>query len=556
MAGWASGFQAGSELGRSLIDTYQRAREQGLIQQARQLQAEEIAGAQLTPEEQARGQSTYQSQMLQGAQSLGLTPEESQEFVARAPAAPTVPQAPTTWRLGDQTMYRQPTQQDITRAQNEMIARAIELRNPIAAAEMRRGLERQEREAETYQYEVGQRPTRERATAASIRAAEAGATSAERGLERQDRETAAQKMIADLIASGQPLNSKTAQTIAQQAGVPQAFVDSQILGRLNLTEAEVKAETAAAVRELSKAATKGDAGLNEFLTSKFDPNPDDGIAPQVVRDKKGRVQIMYGGQPLAGWGTYGDLNELVADAKGRLTGDPLAAAEFVSGQRLRASQIELNKAKAEEALRGPRQPANPYQQRADFLRAQGITLSRDEALAVAGAARPWVQQGPRPMSMTEITNIAKDMVNQPVMTPDGKVRLDENNKPLRHTLRTAIQQVQEDIASGLYGTQTQGSTAPPGGGLPNWGAGMAAPAAAAPARNTGLAPRGPVDLSPVGRVSVAGAPAAASAPSPQVIPGVGTVLSRTSTGLNVDIGNGRTQFIPFAELQRQGIYQY
>lgn len=554
MAGWASGFQAGSALGRSLIDTYQQAREQRLIQEAQarrdqapplpfEMQEPEAAPAPVAPDQGLARVPMTPQQMERAARAMPTVEPMTQAEMGLVPAA--VPQLNARMQYGDRA-YAGTVAERAPGLYRRELADIVALRNPAEAERMRAAIEQGERTEEEYAYRKGRRGIQEERESVGLAGEKLRLKTAEGQAREAEANKKADELIANAIASGQEITQAQLGEFARQSGASPTYLTNAVLTQWGLTDKQVERESAKFLKDLTKASTRGTAGINEFLAKNFDPDPTDGIAPTLVQGRGG-MQIMYGGRPLAGWGTYGDVNEFIADASGRIKGDPLAAGKYLLEKRVKEAQIGLYGAQRVRAEREPVGPANPYQQRIDAFRAAtGRMPTEAEISAMVGASRPWVQQGARPVSMSEITNIAKDMVGKPVMTPDGRVRLDENNKPLMYTLRTAIQQVQEDIASGLYGMQPTG-VAPQGGGLPDWGAGTPAPAPA---------PRGPVDLSPVGRVSVAGAPAAASAPGPQVIPGVGTVLSRTATGLNVDVGNGRTQFVPYAELQQRGIYQY
>ena len=346
MAGWASGFQAGAQLGRSLIDTYQQAREQRLIQEAQGLKPVEVPGAQYSPEEQAREAAIAQQQAMQGAQALGLTPEEAPEFVARMPVqAPT--QAPSRWQLGEQTMYRAPTEQEVTRARNEAIARAIELRNPMAAAEMRRGLAREAREEETYQYNVGQRAGMEGEAATRRRGLEATVTKQERDLEREQRAEAGKTLLYARLKDNPNLTSADLGQIAAESGADVAAINQAYLNFNNVDEVTYKRGVTQRVREMKKAAVDVPT-FNKYLSSKLsalDPNPNDDVYPQVVQTKNG-MQVMYGNVPLPGWGTYKNFDELVAAAEFRLNEDVVGGLKLTADLRTKEAQAEENKARA------------------------------------------------------------------------------------------------------------------------------------------------------------------------------------------------------------------
>lgn len=450
MAGWASGFQAGAQLGRSLIDTYQQARERRLIGEAQGLKPVEVPGAQYSPEEQAREAAIAQQQAMQGAQALGLTPEEAPEFVARMPVqAPT--QAPSRWQLGEQTLYRAPTEQEVTRARNEAIARAIELRNPMAAAEMRRGLAREAREEETYQYNVGQRAGMEGEAATRRRGLEATVTKQERDLEREQRAEAGKTLLYARLKDNPNLTSADLGQIAAESGADVAAINQAYLNFNNVDEVTYKRGVTQRVREMKKAAVDVPT-FNKYLSSKLsalDPNPNDDVYPQVVQTKNG-MQVMYGNVPLPGWGTYKNFDELVAAAEFRLNEDVVGGLKLTADLRTKEAQAEENKARAVALRREPREPrgpANPYMQKLEAFKAiAGRDPTEQERAVMFGLERPEAQ--PKPMSMNEIMARAEKLVGKPVMTADGRVRLGADNKPMRYTQEMAVAEVRAQNALG------------------------------------------------------------------------------------------------------------
>lgn len=348
MAGWASGFQAGAQLGRSLIDTYQQAREQRLIQEAQQRRDEATPlpfemPAEQAPAAPARG-LTFAPQT---AEQLAVGALPTMERVTPAdlglvPASSPVGAARFSYGGATKTGTVAENAPGLYRRE---LADIVALRNPMEAERMRAAIEQSEAAAEQRSYELSQRPTRERLTQAQLTQAELGVQTAQQQAAAQAAQRRAEETIARLISEGGDITQTQIGTIARQTGASPTFVTRAVLDQWGVSDKQVERETTSFLKELGKSAVKGEAGINEFLAKKFDPNPNDGIAPTLQKTKSG-YQVVYGGQPLQGWGTYKDLNEFVADAQGRVKGDPLGAAKYILETRFKESQIRENEARA------------------------------------------------------------------------------------------------------------------------------------------------------------------------------------------------------------------
>lgn len=556
MAGWASGFQAGAQLGRSLIDTYQQAREQRLIQEAQGLKPVEVPGAQYSPEEQAREVAIAQQQGMQGAQALGLTPEEAPEFVARMPVqAPT--QAPSRWQLGEQTMYRAPTEQEVTRARNEAIARAIELRNPMAAAEMRRGLAREAREEETYQYGVGRRPVAEQREALGLRRDIATTTAQESAVQKEaDLRTGLQEIAA------LPEDQRQEATVALYARIMGAPAAEQLRGQYGANATSAIALRAAKFEEgVSDAMRKGT--LMQYVDEMYTDATFERKGNTVyINDPAGRRVFAKGSDDeinrafLAyanpkSFMTYAQQNWERAQAVERAAREDrrLDIAERrigIAEARAAAADKQLSPATVAE-LNDLSAKITDAEEKGDRKLADQLSsqFNRKYILAATEIGKVIAPQRQQPtgLSFKDASAAAKEMVDNREIrrAPDGQPILDAQGREQRHTMETAIAEVQARFGGGAPGAGAQG--------MPGWGQRGAATRpgpAATPAR--------PVDLSPVGSVNVAPS-AAPTAPAT----GLNTLVSRTATGVNVRTPDGNVQFMPFSalpvsELVRLGVY--
>jgi hypothetical protein len=145
--GWASGFQAGSQVARQALDVYDRVKEQEGIRAAKALTPQEVQQRQATPEEIGRARAEAQAMAVQDAEVFGLTPQEQVNY---APQMPVEGQriGLSRYQVGQQTFNQMPNQAEIERARQYAIADVVAERNPTAGLQMRRDIVRAEREDE------------------------------------------------------------------------------------------------------------------------------------------------------------------------------------------------------------------------------------------------------------------------------------------------------------------------------------------------------------------------------------------------------------------------
>jgi hypothetical protein len=144
-------------------------------------------------------------------------------------------------------------------------------------------------------------------------------------------------------AAGEPIDQKFLSVMATQYGAdPKHLMDNE-LSKLGFDEKTLKLETAQLQKALTRAQMGGIDGMNKFLADKFDPNKNDDIVPTLRQTPNGIV-VVYGNQVLSEYGSHKDLNSLVANVNGMITGDPLGAAKTLAD--INAKNISAQKDQA------------------------------------------------------------------------------------------------------------------------------------------------------------------------------------------------------------------
>lgn len=309
--GWASGLQAGIRLGEQI--------RQGQLQ--RQLADE---AAKYTPTEGAYGQELQSNiEQVQGLKQQaiagGMTPE-----MAAQQYDPSI--AELTRRSGlTSADYSVPT--DTSGKNYATLAEAQK-----AAAPMRsEGLANVYRQAGELDKadELLARAQQSRTAAIQEKAAGLQVNALQR---KEDIDIANNNALAAIEArraAGEPIDQKILSIMASQYGAdPKHLMDNE-LSKLGFDEKTLKLETAQLQKDLTRAQMGGIDGMNKFLADKFDPNKNDDIVPTLRQTPNGIV-VMYGNQVLSEYGSHKDLNSLVANVNGMITGDPLGAAKTLA----------------------------------------------------------------------------------------------------------------------------------------------------------------------------------------------------------------------------------
>ena len=328
--GLQGGFQTGLQLGQAIR---QRRQEEDLAK-AYGLTPEEQQAALATPEQLAGARAETQALQQQDIADFGLTPEEAQRY------APTMPQEGqrvglSTYNLGGQTFQQAPTQAQIDSARMRAAADVYGRYGDAAKREeLMRGLRAEERAtaAETRAqtgFETQQEESRLR-----IRAAQAQAT------ERDNTEQARKELSARKAANKGTLTLQDFNEISGKYNLdPTKFVQAdEVLESKQIKDTK---------RALSTAALKGEAGVNEFLASRFDPDKTDNITPKLGRDKAGNLVVMYGDQVLSEYGAHKNVMSLVGGVINVIDEKPFETLKTLSDLEYKAAATKEALAKAD-----------------------------------------------------------------------------------------------------------------------------------------------------------------------------------------------------------------
>lgn len=346
--GWASGFQAGSQVARQALDVYNQVKEQEGIRAAKALTPQEIQQREATPEEIGRARAETQAIAAKDAEVFGLTPQEQANY---APQMPVEGQriGLSRYQVGQQTFNQMPTQAEIDRARQFAIADVIAERNPTAGLQMRRDIVRAEREDELA-------PLQKKAVEQSVLLSGEQLTTAQRTNQLAANNQKGQEILAGMRANNQPINAQILAQVSKDSGADYNTLLANELNQIGFTQKTAEAEMKALSRDWSKAVLGGAPSINKFLASKFDPDKTDNTTPELVQTKNGFV-VMYGDKILNEYGTHKDLNTLAAQVHGMINDDPLGtlktlAAVKASNAQAATSQAELELIPAKKAMYG------------------------------------------------------------------------------------------------------------------------------------------------------------------------------------------------------------
>lgn len=325
--GLTGGFQTGLQFGQALRERQQRealAEAYGLTPQA-QLARE------ATPAELSRAQAEAQALQQQDIAEFGLTPQEAQQY---APAMPTqgARVAMPTYRLGTQTFERAPTQEQIDSARMRAAADVYgQFGDAARREELMRGLRQEERAAAQEARSAAGFETQQRASQLQIEAAQ-------RRAQEEQNITAARKRLTDLRKDG-PLTAATIQRVSEESGLdPTQFLKAEdAVNTLEIKDTK---------RALSQAALKGEAGLNQFLADRFDPDKTDNITPRVTKDRQGNLVVMYGNQVLQEYGAHKNVMSLVGGVINMIDQNPFDTLKTLSTLEAQKAATEASRAAA------------------------------------------------------------------------------------------------------------------------------------------------------------------------------------------------------------------
>jgi len=131
--GWASGFQAGSQVAQRALDAYEKSQKRYAYDQAlKGVGIQELYAPTATEQQAAAANAETQALAAQDAQEFGLAVPE--QYTQRQAGEAT---APTRYSLAGQTYDQRPSQDMVGLARTEALARATERFDPIEAQRLR-----------------------------------------------------------------------------------------------------------------------------------------------------------------------------------------------------------------------------------------------------------------------------------------------------------------------------------------------------------------------------------------------------------------------------------
>lgn len=457
--GLTEGLQTGMLLGRTLREAQQREE----LAKAYGLTPQEQQAALATPDQLQRAQAETQALQQQDIAEFGLTPQEAQRY------APTMPQEGArvglpTYRLGEQTFERAPTQAQIDAARTRAAADVYGRYGDVARREeLMRGLRAEERAMSA----------EERAAAAEQRAQQGFAIQQQesafrlRALGRSEDAETRYNAFSQFAAQNPDM---TPEQLRSAARTQFNFTPEQelkfITTRLGLQEGELK-EFDTRVKNKLKGKNLTQLGTLYNTDPDFDDNTDLSIVPgrggsvtlNFIDKKSGRVVASnsFGSEALA------------VEYLGKQATDPLNTGSWLLGVKAKETDIRSKEAysrRLDALAEAADTPKGLAKRIADTESALGRKLTEAEKLTMVG-----VINKPREVSDAAIASYAKELIG----TPTG--RLDKDGKPERYTAATAPAAARA-ILSGQETTT----------GLPGWGGQPAAPARPAAATPRAAAP--------------------------------------------------------------------
>lgn len=180
--------------------------------------------------------------------------------------------------------------------------------------------------------------------AQALRAEQASAAARRKQLEEiQVAQAKAVPIVRKAIANARKDGSLTLDFIVAQAesyGLdPEQFIKAE--------DAKNTYEVKQLKKDLARAASGGVAGMNRFLSDKFDPDKTDNVSPVITQDSEGNFFVSYGGRPLPDYGVHTSLDELIGTVQGRIDGDPLGTLKVLADINKSAAQTRQASATAD-----------------------------------------------------------------------------------------------------------------------------------------------------------------------------------------------------------------
>jgi hypothetical protein len=346
------GFAAGFQVGAQAVERGLQMREQDeLKRNLAKAYAQPESFTDYTPAQQQQIQGlqssgAYDVEALPGADgqapTLRYMPKQGLDLQGDMPGGPIEVAPQQVQRYGGQTVAGQFAPDQIRGLQMREAARVIGASgDPVRAAQLLQ-------QADDIDYNAKMRPLQEQATRQQLELGGVQLGAAKRTEATTVANQTAMQEMADLRTQG-PITQETISALAKKHGADPTQLLNAELAQYNFTTASLEAESKALNKQLSKAALGGIPGMNKFLADKFDPDKTDNITPEIVQTKAGFV-VMYGGKQLGEYGSHKNLNELVSNVSGMISGDPLGTAKTLA--QIRASNAAAAAHEGDASLTG------------------------------------------------------------------------------------------------------------------------------------------------------------------------------------------------------------
>lgn len=379
---FAQGLQAGTQMAKSWLEAYDSADEKRR-KDAAQLEIAKIGKAEPMPE-MAPNYAAEQPQSVMRqpqAPQLGDGSYGAGDDYTSVPGMRTglqasrVPAAPAPVGAGYARGYT-PQQIDTARGLGTpmaMSARTTEEANIYA----KYGLSDQAMRSRERSYDIGRQ---EVADANTAEANQRVRDEYEFKLKQRQGNENAIKSISARLAAGEQVDLPSIYQVANENGADPTALTAFVGDSLGITEKMAVAKVNKMASDVQEAATDPKK-LNDYIIKNADPNPNDGITPELKQVKGGWV-IMYGDKQLQGTQMYPDTKDvpgftaLAYDMVEKAKGNPMAWV-------LQKQAMEKNAAAIEESRAG----VNLKNAQAGLIPAQADYYKNRGALDRMGSAQ-------------------------------------------------------------------------------------------------------------------------------------------------------------------------
>lgn len=373
MSAFMQGLQAGSQVARGWMDTYEDARKR---RQAEMLEQQRQGIRTAQPEDISQYTQQQGDELRQLAESgqvdIGYDQERGAYTVTPKGLAPEARGPQTTSVVAPQARRNFLGQ---SYAPDELTPERVQaLREQAMVDTIADPMERQRGLQALRQGQLADMQIAEAKTAA----------------ERKKSTEAAQKQLAERFGRGEVMDVPAIYAMAAQTGADATALVQSAADALELTDKQATSIAKSLVRDINSASTSPEK-FNELLRSKFDPDPTDNVFPELRTNRDGSLQVFLGDKPLSqvfrGTKDMPALAQVAGFYKDQIEGDPTrTAVQMLALDKLRA-QIAASEAAAFKDTR------------------QGLAAGRENA--------------PRPPTIAELNTIAKGMIDSGMEDPDA-----------------------------------------------------------------------------------------------------------------------------------------